>query len=180
MRHAAMQERIHAELAYPEGFIEPHPQAQGFLLNPVRDTEGTVVFEHILVPVDFTEKNTVALDVAIKLAQQSHGRITLLHVIEPMEYEDDEIRSFYQTLEAKAWEKMKAMVEPVDKGKVPIMQQIILGHRATSIVEYTTTDHVDLLVLSSHKIGFDQPPKSWATLSYRVSILCPCPVLLLK
>ena len=138
------------------------------------------MFEHILVPVDFTEKNTVALDTAMKLAQQHHGRITLLHVIEPMEYEDDEIRAFYQTLETKAWEKMQALVEPVDKDEVPIKQQIILGRRASCIVEYVDTDDVDLVVLSSHKIGFDQPPKSWATLSYQVSFLCSCPVLLLK
>ena len=150
------------------------------MLHPLHESEGTIVFAHILLPVDFTEKNAVALDVAMKLAQQYHGRITLLHVIEPIEYEDDEVRSFYQTLEAKAWEKMKAMVESVDKGEVPIMQQIILGRRATCIVEYVTTDDVDLVVLSSHKIGFDQPPKTWATLSHQVSILCPCPVLLLK
>jgi nucleotide-binding universal stress UspA family protein len=104
----------------------------------------------------------------------------LLHVIEPIEYEDDEIRVFYQTLETKAWEKMKAMVESVDKDEVPIKQQILFGRRAACIVEYTATEQVDLVVLSSHKIGFDQPPKSWATLSYQMSILCPCPVLLLK
>lgn len=150
------------------------------MLHPLRKSEGVVVFKHILLPVDFTEKNAVALDVAMKLAHQYQGRVTLLHVIEPMEYEDDEIRTFYQTLEAKAWEKMKAMVAPIDKGEVPIMQQIILGRRAACIVEYVTTDDVDLVVLSSHKIGFDQPPKSWATLSHQVSILCPCPVLLLK
>ena len=154
--------------------------SRALLLNPLRETEGTIVFEHILVPVDFTEKNAVALDTAMQLAQQYHGRITLLHVIEPIEYEDDEIQAFYQTLETKAWEKMKAMVESVDEDEVPIKQQILFGRRAACIVEYTTTEQVDLVVLSSHKISFEQPPKSWATLSYQMSILCPCPVLLLK
>lgn len=138
------------------------------------------MFQHILVPVDFTAKNTLALDVAIKLAHQYQSRITVLHVIEPIEYEDDEIRSFYETLEAKAWRKMKSMVEHIDPGDIQVLEDIVIGRRAPRIVEYATAHAVDLLVLSSHKIESDFTPKSWSTLSYQLSILCPCPVFLIK
>ena len=138
------------------------------------------MFEHILIPVDFTEKNAEALDVAIKLAQEYRARITVLHVIEPIEYEDDEIRAFYKTLEAKAWANMKSLVGRITLDDAWVNEQVLIGHRVSCIVEYVTAHTVDLLVLSSHRIDFDHPSKGGATLSYQLSILCPCPVLLLK
>lgn len=138
------------------------------------------MFKHILVPVDFSAKNTMAVEVAVKLAHQYQARITVLHVIEPIEYEDDEIRSFYQTLEAKAWAKMKATVEQIDLDDTQVIEHIVIGHRVPCIVEYVSAHSVDLVVLSSHKIELDQLPKSWSTLSYQLSIVCPCPVFLLK
>ena len=138
------------------------------------------MFNHILVPVDFAPKNAEALEVAIKLSEQDQARMTVMHVIEPIEYEDDEVRSFYQSLEAKAWAKMKSTVEQLDPGDVRVMEHILIGHRAPCIVEYVTAHSVDLLLLSSHAIDFDHLPKSWSTLSYQLSILCPCPVLVLN
>ncbi len=44
------------------------------------------LFSHILVSVDFTEKNHAALRAAKQLAHQNQARVTLLHVIETIEY----------------------------------------------------------------------------------------------
>ncbi len=41
-------------------------------------------FQHILVPLDFTEKNLAALNIAFDLAIANHARVTLLHIIEPL------------------------------------------------------------------------------------------------
>ena len=38
----------------------------------------------------------------------------------------------------------------------------------------------DLVVMSSHKPDLSKPLQTWATLSCQVSVLCPCPVLLVK
>lgn len=38
------------------------------------------MFTNILVPTDFSDHATIALRLAIKLARESKGRITLLHV----------------------------------------------------------------------------------------------------
>ncbi len=40
------------------------------------------MFQHVLVPVDFTEKNRRALEIAINLAQIGAGTVSMLHVIE--------------------------------------------------------------------------------------------------
>jgi hypothetical protein len=36
------------------------------------------------------------------------------------------------------------------------------------------------VVLTSHRIEPDRPATSWSTTSYKVSLLAPCPVMLVK
>ena len=114
------------------------------------------------------------------MAQQKAARVTLLHVVETIEYEDDEIKSFYDTLEKKAWSKMEALAQRLADADIPTEQQVLFGRRGNSIVQYAVDHDIDLIILTSHKVDLDQPPRGWATLSYQVSILCPCPVLLVK
>ncbi len=137
------------------------------------------LFQHILCPVDFTGKNITALDVVYAMLPQS--RVTLLHVIERIEYaEDEETQQFYDGLEKKARTHLGELAQRfLDAGR-PIKTQIIYGRRGPEIVRHAIDAAVDLVVLSSHKIDREQLSGGWATLSYQVSILCPCPVLLVK
>jgi len=138
------------------------------------------VFDHILVPVDFTDKNARALDVAIQMAKSFRSRLTLLHVIETLEYEDEELNSFYETLAAQARTQLQSMAEQCAQAAVEVDQEVIFGRRAVGIVDYASAQNADLLILSSHRIGPDHSLQSLVTLSYQVSILCQCPVLLVK
>jgi len=138
------------------------------------------VFDHILVPVDFTDKNARALDVAIQMAKSFRSRLTLLHVIETLEYEDEELNSFYETLAVQARTQLQSMAEQCAQAAVEVDQEVIFGRRAVGIVDYASTQNADLLILSSHRIGPEHSPQSLVTLSYQVSILCQCPVLLVK
>ena len=138
------------------------------------------MFDHILVPVDFTDKNARALDVAIQMAKSFRSRLTLLHVIETLEYEDEELNSFYETLAAQARTQLQSMAEQCVQAAVEVDQEVIFGRRAVGIVDYASAQNADLLILSSHRIGPDHSPQSLVTLSYQVSILCQCPVLLVK
>ncbi|MBS0262845.1 MAG: universal stress protein, partial [Planctomycetes bacterium] len=57
-------------------------------------------FKNILVPVDFTEKNLAAVDIAFEMAVSNHARVTLLHVIETLDGGvDDDLEQFYRRLE---------------------------------------------------------------------------------
>ena len=61
-----------------------------------------------LVPLDFTEKNLEALNVAQQLARQNDARVTLLHVIETIDYvADDDIETFYNMLRDRAKRKLE-------------------------------------------------------------------------
>ena len=138
------------------------------------------MFDHILVPVDFTDKSAKALEAAIKMADLYRARLTLLHVIETLEYEDSELQAFYTSLESAAWSKLNPMTEQCVNAGIQVNQDVIFGRRAVSIVDYASDAKADLLILGSHKIVSDNPPKNLLTLSYQVSLMCQCPVLLVK
>ena len=138
-------------------------------------------FDHILIPLDFTEKNEVALDVALAVATQNQARVTLLHVIETIEYADgEEIEEFYASLERKAKANLMRMQKRfVDEG-LDVDCEITYGRRANEIVRYTAESDIQLVVLSSHKVNLDQPIGRVGTLSHQISILSQCPVLMVK
>ena len=138
-------------------------------------------FQHILSPVDFTEKNSAALEISRDMASWNDASVTLLHVIERVQYADDEeIRSFYRSLEAKARDNLAQMAQQfLDQG-LAVQQSVVYGRRGPEIVRYTIEHGVDLVVMSSHQVDLSDLAGEWATLSYQVSILCPCPVLLVK
>jgi universal stress protein A len=48
------------------------------------------------------------------------------------------------------------------------------------IIRFTEEQAVDLVVLSSHPVGKDSGIEGWGTISYKVGMLCSCPVMLVK
>lgn len=138
-------------------------------------------FSHILVPVDFTEKNRAALDIAFDLAVVNPARVTLLHVIETLESGSDaELDRFYARLNTRAETELESMSQRFDDAGVVIDRKVRYGRRLQDIVSDSIERQCDLIVMSSHKLDPDRPFQSWATLSYQVSVLCQCPVLLVK
>jgi len=138
-------------------------------------------FQHILVPVDFTEKNLAALDVAFEMAVANHARVTLLHVVETMDVETDaELEQFYATLQSRADSELERMAQRFVAAKIAVDRKIRFGKRLHEIVGDSADRKADLIVMSSHKPDLQNPTQTWATLSYQVSVLCPCPVLLVK
>jgi nucleotide-binding universal stress UspA family protein len=137
------------------------------------------LFHSILVPVDFTPKNRRSLRVAAELARQAGATITLLHVIEKVELVPDrELRGFYRKLEARARRQLAAMADALAEKGCTVRRRILRGSRVAEIVR--SAAGMDLVLLASHRLGRRRPHRGWGTLSYRVAILAPCPVLLVK
>ncbi len=138
-------------------------------------------FRHLLIPVDFTEKNLPALDVAFDLAVANHARVTLLHVVEQIEGDADaELMPFYDRLRVRAESELERLSQRFDAAGLAVDRKIRFGPRLHEIVTDSVERAADLIVMSSHKPDLTQPHQTWATLSYQVSVLCPCPVLLVK
>jgi nucleotide-binding universal stress UspA family protein len=139
------------------------------------------VFHRIVVPVDLSNRNIPALEVAIKLALHNRARVTLLHVIEMLEDSTfEELAEFYHRLEKQARDKMKRLADELIAHRLDVHQDILYGKRAEQIISYSVEHQIDLIVLSSHKIDLKYPGEGWGTISYKVGILSQCPVLLVK
>ena len=139
------------------------------------------MFHRIMVPVDLTNRNIPALQIAMKLARQNHARVTLVHVIATLEGESiEEFSSFYKKLERQAWDKLEGLAEDLVSQGVVVHQEVLFGRRAEQIVHFAMEHQMDLIVLSSHKIDLKNPAQGWGSISYKVGILSQCPVLLVK
>jgi universal stress protein A len=139
------------------------------------------MFRNILVPVDLSDRHQQAVDIAARFAQESGGRVTLLHVIEIIpglgpEEEDD----FYRRIEQVGRAHIAQLGRCLEQSHIPRREEIVYGSRAAEIVRYAMEADIDLIVLSSHRIDPQNPEAGWGTVSYKVGILSQCPVLLVK
>jgi nucleotide-binding universal stress UspA family protein len=137
------------------------------------------MFDHVLVPVDLTDRNRRALETAARLAGDD-GEVTLLHVIETLDLPFDELEDFYQRLHDRAQAEMDRMAEPLSVSGVEVIQRVSYGHRLKEILAYAHENATDLIVMSSRRLEAAEGPASLATLSHQVAILSQIPVLLVK
>ena len=139
------------------------------------------LFQQILVPVDFTEKNQGAIEAARQLARQNDATITLLHVIEAIEFpEDKEIKDFYERLRDRSERELAKLRESFSGESFDVREATIVNNRAKGIVVYAVENDVDLIVMSSHPFSPSHPTEGWGTISYQVAALCPCSIMLVK
>jgi nucleotide-binding universal stress UspA family protein len=140
-----------------------------------------MVFREIVVPTDFTDHSTKAVDLALRLATLQRSRVTVLHVIETVPgLAFAELKPFYEKLRAKADKKLTAMVRQAVSAGVEVDVDISYGSTADTIVKTATARHADLIVLASHRVNPSMVGRDWGTISYKVGILAQCPVLLVK
>jgi nucleotide-binding universal stress UspA family protein len=137
------------------------------------------MFDHVLVPVDLTDRNRRALEAAVRLAGED-GEVTLLHVIETLDLPFDELEDFYQRLHDRAQAEMDQMVEPLSVSGQAVIQRISYGHRLREILGHAEENPTDLIVMSSRRLERSERPTGFATLSHQVAILSQVPVLLVK
>jgi nucleotide-binding universal stress UspA family protein len=136
------------------------------------------MFERILVPTDLTDESRQALDLALALASPTGARVILLHVIERIPNLDDrELRTFYDQLERESRSRLHALIGGAHKpGDVEIEQSVLFGRRAEEIVRTAEDSNCDLVILRHSTDG----TPLLGSISYKVSVLAPCSVLLLK
>lgn len=139
------------------------------------------MFKRILVPVDLTQRSLPAADAAFNFARQMGAEVILLHVIETIEHvELDELKPFYDRLEASAERGLQEFSERFEAEDLQIEHAVIYGHRTRDIVNFAIEKQADLIIMASHRIDADRPGHDWSSISYAVAILSPCPVLLVK
>ncbi len=136
---------------------------------------------HIMLPVDFSDKNVVAMDTAYDIVTAKPAKVTLLHVIEPISVsDDDEILKFTDQLRARADVELASLASRFSSLELDVSCVTLVGNRSKTAVRYAVENDVDLIVVSSHQLDSDDSPRSMASVSYQIAVLATCPVLLLK
>lgn len=139
------------------------------------------MFRRILIPTDLTDRTVRALHVARDVAARDDSHLTLLHVIETIAGADfEELSSFYGTLEERARTRLNELMTRASTRHPHLDAHVVLGKRVEETLKFVRTNQVDLIVLASHPIDPSQPGSSMGTMSYRLGILAPCAVLLVK
>jgi nucleotide-binding universal stress UspA family protein len=139
------------------------------------------MFKKILLPIDLSDRHRQALQAAADLAKQSGGEITLLHIIEVIAgLTMEEERDFYKRLERKARNHVAPLGDHLRQQQISWRMEILYGQRGPEVVRYAAEIGADLVVLTSPRIDPNNPGVGWGSLSYKISIMSGCPVLLVK
>lgn len=148
-----------------------HSQRQGAPSN---------AFERILLPIDLSDRHGAAIDLAATLVGQA-GEVVLLHVIEDIAgLPSEEGKGFYGRLETAARTHLDRLAGVLNNRKVACRAEVVYGHRAAEIVRYATDAKTDLIITIAPRVDPKNVAAGWGSLSYKISLLSPCPVLLVK
>jgi nucleotide-binding universal stress UspA family protein len=119
------------------------------------------MFKKILVPLDLTDKRRPALAIAGELAQQSGGKVSLLHVIEVIPgLSRDEESDFYNRLERIARNHLEQHARMLADHKIPFQNEVLYSNRPQEIARYAASARADLIVLTAPEIE-PENPSSW-------------------
>ena len=144
---------------------------------------GSVHLKTLLVPTDFSQNSTRAVQYAKTLSQIFHSKVILLHVIIPVAAPD----LVYGPMawdEGKAIQASKKRLEKcVEEAKfeksIPVQTLVKMGHPTQVITELSKSLKVDMLIISTHgHTGLKH--LLLGSVVERVIRHAPCPVLVVR
>lgn len=114
----------------------------------------------ILVPTDFTENASNALNLAVEVAQENNSKLYLLHVVEyPIGATIDPIgvsivqptdTELIDELTRNAKEKLKVIEEDLLKEEVEVTSSVDLGNAYLSVVDKIKEEDIDIVIMGTH------------------------------
>ena len=118
------------------------------------DPDVAASFNNILVAIDFSPASLRALNKALTLAQQSGGRITLLHVLEGFPYETvySGSRAFqlvgnYRARVDKVKRQLRALVPPDVLNWCEVETEVVSGIAHDAVLAIAKVRNADLVVI---------------------------------
>lgn len=144
------------------------------------------MFNHILVPMDFSAPSDAALECARAVAVQFAGTLHLLHVAEDpyralysAEVFVPEVEGLRDEILADALGRLKARLRRADVEQLHATADAVIGTPAMSIVEYAEGHDIDLIVMGTHGRG-GMSHLLMGSVAERVVRTAPCPVLAVR
>lgn len=113
-------------------------------------------FDSILVPLDFSDKRSEILELALRVRSES-GRLILLHVVEWLPAVTEGAMGVYAHRQDMKTYKQQAQVRLDDLARlhapVPIQCSVLEGKPATTILEAIAEHKPSLVVMGTHGRG---------------------------
>ncbi|BFU94709.1 MAG: putative Universal stress protein [Nitrospira sp.] len=138
-----------------------------------------ISFEHIAIPIDFSECSVNAFEFGIHVAKTFEASVTLLHVLEPLSYGDD--LTLRQAMEEGGVDeridaRLGSYVSRSESAGVVAQRVIRGGMPADSILDFVRASACDLIVMGTHgRRGISRLLRG--SVAETVLRLASCPVL---
>ncbi|UCE18259.1 MAG: universal stress protein [Gemmatimonadota bacterium] len=148
------------------------------------DTDA-MVYERILVPVDFSDPCKNAMRYAVTLGKLYNAHLDLLHVIEgwihPAFYTtwDKSILDFMPDIKTRAMEAMEDFIKNFDVDGLTFDKNVAEGKAHTQIVDFAEERKANLIVIATRGLGAIDHFLLGNT-AEKVVRKSPCPVLSVK
>ncbi len=138
------------------------------------------MFTRILIPTDFSEPSSAALEYAKAIATRFNASLHLIHVVDPMvtgmfgaEGYVPQIADSAESMQEEAEKKMLAFLAGTHSATTSI---VVHGSAASAICDQATRDGTDLIVMGTHgRTGLTH--MLLGSVAERVVRSAPCPVL---
>jgi nucleotide-binding universal stress UspA family protein len=142
-------------------------------------------FKKILVPIDFSEHSTLALDTAVSLAKDFAASLTLVHVFEPLAiavpqgyqlFSETQLNRLFEELhEGLARQRQRAEAA----GATLVKSELLHGFAVGELQNYAEQNAFDLIVMGTHgRRGLSHA--FLGSVAERLVRVAPCPVLTVR
>ena len=112
------------------------------------------IFNHIIVPTDFSETSQHALDIAIEIARESGGELTVMHTTEVPVYAYSDMAyapvDLLSPIAKVAEERLRALVESVRQRHPGARGVLKVGVPWEQIMASVAEVQADLIVMGTH------------------------------
>ncbi len=140
--------------------------------------------KRILIPFDFSETASLALEHGVFMAKLAKAEITLLHVIESYSFASAITNAFSKTqseyeekVETSANDKFREMADKIHhEAGIVVNYQTVRGKIYRAIVSAAKNNETDIVIMGTHgSSGFQEYLVGSNT--YKVVSTAPCPVI---
>ncbi len=151
---------------------------------------------HILVPTDFSEQSTYALDFAVQIAGLNGGSLILLNVIDypglstiwmgglnviggsepPIDTIDE---NFINSLIEKAQDELSGLIGKTGGSRINLSSKVLIGNPYFCISEEITKENIDLVIMGAQGISGIEEVLIGST-TEKVVRFSGCPVITVK
>jgi nucleotide-binding universal stress UspA family protein len=144
-------------------------------------TKGQAVYKKILLPLDMADDHQRVIATACEFARAAKAEVLLLHVVQtipglPMETE----RDFYGQLESASQEFLTKVKKTFSEQDIQAGLRILKGNRGEQVLDFAAENQVDLIILRSPRVNPAMPHSGMGSLSWKLGLLAPCDVLLVR